>query len=74
MYFILITCLYPCPTKRARSDVVVESVELLVLFVIASSGVGWLLEIEAAARMVFASELPNKREPWMYLHLVVVDS
>lgn len=67
--FNLITCLYPCPIKRARNVIMVVSVELLVSFVMANSGVCGLLGMEAAARMLFASGLPNKRAPWMYLHL-----
>lgn len=50
-----------------------EFVKLLVSFAMANSGGGWLLANEAAAGMMFASELLNKRAPCMYLHLAVPD-
>lgn len=57
--------------KRARN--VGEFVELVVSFAMANSEFSWLLVMEAAAGVMFASELPNKRAPWMNLHFVVPD-
>lgn len=59
------TCLYPCPTIRARNVVEVD-VEMVLLSNVATSEIGWSVSM-ATAESTSTFEFSKKRAPWIYL-------
>lgn len=59
------TCLYPCPTIRAR-NVVEVAVEMVLLSTVATSEIGWSVSM-ATVESTSTFEFPKKRAPWIYL-------
>lgn len=55
------TCLYPCPTIRAR-NVVEVAVEMVLLSTVATSEIGWSVSM-ATVESTSTFEFPKKRAP-----------